>query len=88
MSERQVKVTRTYSPVSGRAVTVEGVPAVEGTMGHETRLLFDFAVVDRTQVLVHRALDGSDAAELRIAYSAADAVASGDRSLGSGIAEG
>lgn len=74
MSERQVKVTRRYSPVPGRTVIVHDVPAVEGTIGAETRLLFEFAVTDRTQVLVHRALGGSEAAELRITYSAADAV--------------
>ncbi len=77
MSERQVKVTRAYSPVPGRRVIVEDVPAVEGTMGDETRLLFEFRVTDRTQVLVHRALDTSDAAELRITYSAADPAAAG-----------
>jgi hypothetical protein len=77
MSERQVKVTRRYSPVPGRVVIVEDVSAVEGTLGDETRLLFDFAVTDRTQELVHRALGGSDALELRIRYSAADAVARG-----------
>jgi hypothetical protein len=77
MSERQVKVTRKYSPVPGRTVIVDDVPAVEGTMGDETRLLFEFAVTDRTQVLVHRALDSSDAAELRVRFSAADAVVSG-----------
>lgn len=76
MSERQVRVTRKYSPVPGRTVIVDDVPAVEGTMGDETRLLFDFGVTDRTQVLVHRALDSSDAGELRIRYSAADAAMS------------
>jgi hypothetical protein len=72
--ERQVRVTRAYSPVAGRTVIVDEIPAAEATVGVETRLLFEFAVMDRAQVLVHRALDTSDAAELRITYSASDVV--------------
>jgi hypothetical protein len=49
-------------------VIVDDIPAVEATMGGETRVLFDPDVFDRVYILVDRALDSSDAAELRITY--------------------
>jgi hypothetical protein len=57
-------------------VIVDEVPAAEATMEGETRLLFDFRVMERTQTLVHRALDNSDDAEIRVTYSPTDVVAS------------
>lgn len=77
MNERKVTVTERYHP-KGRTVVVEDIPAVEVVVDDEAHMLFDADVVDRTRILVHRALDGDDAAELRIRYSATDtAVARG-----------
>jgi hypothetical protein len=74
MSRRSVVVTECYRP-GGRSVIVEAIPATEVVVGGETDVLVDSAVLDRLETLVHRALDGSDAAELRITYTATDAVA-------------
>ncbi len=76
MTERKVLVTEEYHP-KGRTVIVDDIPAVEVTMAGEARVLFDADVFDRVYLLVDRALGGSDAAELRIRFSAADAAVSG-----------
>jgi hypothetical protein len=75
MSRRRVFVTECYHP-DGRSITVEAIPATEVVSEGETDVLVDAAVFARLEALVHRALGSSDAVELRIAYSAADAVAS------------
>jgi hypothetical protein len=76
MSRRRVFVTECYHP-GGRNVTIEAIPATEVVCAGATDVVVDAAVFDRLEVLVHRALTSSDAAELRITYSAADAAASG-----------
>lgn len=74
MSRRRVFVTECYHP-GGRSITVEAIPATEIVSGDGSDVLVDAIVFERLESLVHRALGASDAAELRITYSAADAVA-------------
>jgi hypothetical protein len=72
MPERAVEVTRTYSPVAGRSVTIDYVPAVEVTEGAETRLAFEPVVVETVQGLVRKALSESKSPELHIRYRRGD----------------
>jgi hypothetical protein len=76
MSERPVEITQTYVPGSNlgsvRAVTVDGIPAIELSYEGMTEEALTFEVADRVHTLIQRALDSNDEAEQRITYTATD----------------
>ena len=76
MNNRPVEISETYTPGKNqgvtRTVTVDRIPASEVTYEGVTEIHLTFEVAGRVDVLIERALNGNDAAEQRITYTASD----------------